>query len=112
MPPLGEGEHNSGDQFSLYFGPRLSPTPSRQPLFETSDLYKLEEKTEMAFKVAVAGSSVAFVSPSAKAVDVKAVFVGFVNLRRSSINVQTVQHNLHWTLAESKQKGGFVNGLF
>ena len=34
-----EGEHNSGHQFSLYFGPHSSPTPSRQPLFETSDLF-------------------------------------------------------------------------
>ena len=37
MPPLGEGEHNSGGQFSLYFGTRSSPTPSRQPLFKTSE---------------------------------------------------------------------------
>ena len=27
MPAIGEGEHNSGHQFSLYFGPRSSPTP-------------------------------------------------------------------------------------
>ena len=33
MPLLGEMEHNSGDQFSLHFGTRSSPTPSRQPLF-------------------------------------------------------------------------------
>ena len=36
--PLGEGGHNSGDLFWLFLGVRLSPTPSRQPLFETSEL--------------------------------------------------------------------------
>ena len=35
--PLGEGGHNSGDLFGLFLGVRLSPTPSRQPLFETSE---------------------------------------------------------------------------
>ena len=35
--PLGEGGHNSGELFGLFLGVRLSPTPSRQPLFETSD---------------------------------------------------------------------------
>ena len=42
MPPLGEGEHYSRDQFSLQFGARSLPTPSRQPLFETS--YKNRSK--------------------------------------------------------------------
>ena len=42
MPPLEEGEDNSGDQFSLYFGHRLSPT--HQPLFETSDCWPLSSR--------------------------------------------------------------------
>ena len=33
--PLGEGGHISGKLFGLFLGVRLSPTPSRQPLFET-----------------------------------------------------------------------------
>ena len=37
MPPLEKGEHHSGNEFSRYFGARSSPTPSRQPLFETSE---------------------------------------------------------------------------
>ena len=39
---LGDGEHNSGDQFSLCFGTRSSPIPSRQPLF-SEDRGCLEE---------------------------------------------------------------------
>ena len=35
--PLGEGGHISGELFGLFSGVCLSPTPSRQPLFETSD---------------------------------------------------------------------------
>ena len=35
--PLGEGGHISGELFGLFLGVCLSPTPSRQPLFETSD---------------------------------------------------------------------------
>ena len=35
--PLGEGEHISGEFWGLFLGVCLSPTPSRQPLFETSD---------------------------------------------------------------------------
>ena len=34
---LGEGGHISGELFGLFLGVCLSPTPSRQPLFETSD---------------------------------------------------------------------------
>ena len=34
---LGEGGHISGELFGLFLAVRLSPTPSRQPLFETSD---------------------------------------------------------------------------
>ena len=39
------GEHNSGGQFLLYFGLCCSPTPSRQPLFETSE--KKDEPGQM-----------------------------------------------------------------
>ena len=35
--PLGEGEHISGELSWLFLGVCLSPTPSRQPLLETSD---------------------------------------------------------------------------
>ena len=35
--PLGEGGHITGEHFLAVFGVCLSPTPSRQPLFETSD---------------------------------------------------------------------------
>ena len=35
--PLGEGGHISGELFWLSLGVCFSPTPSRQPLFETSD---------------------------------------------------------------------------
>ena len=35
--PLGEGGHISGELLGLFLGACLSPTPSRQPLFETSD---------------------------------------------------------------------------
>ena len=35
--PLGEGGHIAGELFGLFLGVCLSPTPSRQPLFETSD---------------------------------------------------------------------------
>ena len=35
--PLGEGGHITGERFFAIFGVCLSPTPSRQPLFETSD---------------------------------------------------------------------------
>ena len=34
---LGERGHISGELFGLFLGVCLSPTPSRQPLFETSD---------------------------------------------------------------------------
>ena len=34
---LGEGGQISGELFGLFLGVCLSPTPSRQPLFETSD---------------------------------------------------------------------------
>ena len=36
--PLGEGGQISGELFGLFSGDCLSPTPSREPLFETSDL--------------------------------------------------------------------------
>ena len=36
--PLGEGGHISGELIWRFFGLCLSPTPSRQPLFETSDV--------------------------------------------------------------------------
>ena len=36
-PHLWVGEHTSGGQFLLFFGCCWSPTPSRQPLFETSE---------------------------------------------------------------------------
>ena len=36
--PLGEWGHISGELLGLFWGVSLSPTPSRQPLFETSDL--------------------------------------------------------------------------
>ena len=35
--PLGERGHISGELFGLFLGVCLSPAPSRQPLFETSD---------------------------------------------------------------------------
>ena len=35
--PSGEGGHISGEFVLLCFGVCLSPTPSRQPLFETSE---------------------------------------------------------------------------
>ena len=35
--PLGEGGHISGEPFWRFWGVCVSPTPSRQPLFETSD---------------------------------------------------------------------------
>ena len=35
--PLGEGGHISGELFWRFLGVCLSPTPSRQPLFETSE---------------------------------------------------------------------------
>ena len=34
LPPLGEGGHISGELLGFFLGVRLSPTPSRQPLFE------------------------------------------------------------------------------
>ena len=37
--PLGEGAHISGELFGLFLGVCLSPTPSRQPLFETSEIF-------------------------------------------------------------------------
>ena len=37
IPPLGEDGHNSGQQFCCVWGPVSRPTPSRQPLFETSE---------------------------------------------------------------------------
>ena len=38
--PLGEGGHISGEIIGLFLGVCLSPTPSRQPLFETSEVFK------------------------------------------------------------------------
>ena len=35
--PLGDGGHISGEFFGLLLGVCLSPTPSLQPVFETSD---------------------------------------------------------------------------
>ena len=41
MPPLGEGEHNYGDQLLLYSRPRQTATPSRQPLFDSPLLLEI-----------------------------------------------------------------------
>ena len=38
VPPYEVGGHNSGVHFRLHFGHCWSPTPYRQPLFETSDI--------------------------------------------------------------------------
>ena len=38
--PLGEWGHISGELFGPFLGVCLSPTPSRQPLFETSDSFE------------------------------------------------------------------------
>ena len=39
--PLGEWGHISGELLGLFLGVSLLPTPSRQPLFETSDNFSL-----------------------------------------------------------------------
>ena len=41
--PLGEWGHISGELFGLFLGVCLSPTPSRQPLFETSEKKRGDE---------------------------------------------------------------------
>ena len=41
IAPLGEGGHITGACFGLFLGVCLSPTPSRQPRFETSDVCEL-----------------------------------------------------------------------
>ena len=42
--PLGEWGHISGEHLGLFLGGCLSPTPSRQPLFETSETTPFQRK--------------------------------------------------------------------
>ena len=49
--PLGEGGHISGDVFGFFWGACLSPTPSRQPLFETGVSRALHPKDPVILKI-------------------------------------------------------------
>ena len=53
IPPLGEAEHNLGEQFLLHLGLCQSPTPSRQPLFETFEKQSLDKVLQHEAELAI-----------------------------------------------------------